>query len=87
MKLRPFLFCIGGLALAAAGYFAGQFSQDIPQARASLDAPLIGIASLTSETYVVAIREAGGIPIVFPNADGSTEEISEYLQLVDGLFV
>lgn len=47
--------------------------------------PVIGIASLTSDTYVRAIRECGGIPVVLPNADGSVEEIGEYLELLDGL--
>ncbi|MCG8600751.1 MAG: gamma-glutamyl-gamma-aminobutyrate hydrolase family protein [Verrucomicrobiales bacterium] len=53
----------------------------------SVDGPLIGITSLTSDTYVRAIRESGGIPIVLPNADGSTEKVEEYLELLDGLLM
>lgn len=49
--------------------------------------PVIGIASLTSDTYVRAIRDSGGIPVVLPNADGSVEKIDEYLELLDGLIM
>lgn len=49
--------------------------------------PVIGIASLTSDTYVRAIRECGGIPLVLPNADGSADRIDEYLLLLDGLLM
>lgn len=52
-----------------------------------LPEPVIGIASLTSETYVRAIRQCGGIPVVLPNADGSPEKIDEYLELLDGLLM
>jgi len=56
-------------------------------ANQALDKPVIGIASLTSDTYVRAVRDCGGIPVVLPNADGSVEEIDEYLQLLDGLIM
>lgn len=49
--------------------------------------PVIGIASLTSDTYVRAVRDCGGIPVVLPNTDGSSERIEEYLQLLDGLLM
>lgn len=49
------------------------------------DEPLIGIASLTDATYVRAIRQSGGVPLVLPNTDGSPEAIDEYLELLDGL--
>lgn len=55
--------------------------------RRSLPQPVIGIASLTSDTYVRAIRDCGGIPVVLPNTDGSPEVIDEYLQLLDGLLM
>lgn len=51
----------------------------------SVTRPVIGIASLSSESYVRAVRELGGIPVVFPNANCTSEEIEVYLQLVDGL--
>lgn len=54
---------------------------------ATLSEPIIGIASLTNDTYVQAIRDCGGIPIVLPNAGGSIEEIDEYLELLDGLIM
>ena len=44
------------------------------------DEPLIGIASLTDATYVRAIRQSGGVPLVLPNTDGSPEAIDEYLE-------
>ncbi|QDT63592.1 gamma-glutamyl-gamma-aminobutyrate hydrolase family protein [Calycomorphotria hydatis] len=47
--------------------------------------PIIGIASLTSDNYVRAIRQCGGVPVVLPNTDGSDESIQEYLELLDGL--
>lgn len=50
-------------------------------------APLIGIASLTSEAYVRAIRESGGIPVVLPNTGGNTDRVPEYLDLLDGLLM
>jgi len=49
--------------------------------------PVIGIASLTSDTYVRAIRSCGGVPVVLPNADGSPYKIDQYLQLLDGLLM
>lgn len=49
--------------------------------------PVIGIASLTNDSYVRAIRECGGIPIVLPNTDGSSQKIDQYLQLLDGLLM
>lgn len=49
--------------------------------------PVIGIASLTSDSYVRAIRECGGVPIVLPNTDGSVDRIDDYLELLDGLLM
>jgi putative glutamine amidotransferase len=50
-------------------------------------APLIGIASLADDAYVRAVRDAGGIPLVLPNTDGYTEQIAQYLVLLDGLLM
>jgi len=50
-------------------------------------APLIGIASLTGENYVQAVRESGGIPVVLPNTGGNEARIPEYLDLLDGLLL
>ncbi len=87
MNRRNLLVSLGGVLALALGIFVGQFSREGTQRTLQFDAPLIGIASLTSDTYVLAIREAGGIPIVLPNGDGSPERIKEYLDLVDGLLM
>ena len=50
-------------------------------------APLIGIASVNSETYVRAVRDAGGIPVILPNTDGSISQIADYLESLDGLLL
>ncbi|QDT14728.1 gamma-glutamyl-gamma-aminobutyrate hydrolase family protein [Alienimonas californiensis] len=49
--------------------------------------PVIGIASLTGDTYVRAIRDAGGVPVVLPNVDGSPDAVEDYLELLDGLLM
>lgn len=87
MKRRILLILIAGLIPAAGGYFVGQVTKSTAHPRVSSKAPLIGIASLSSETYVAAVRQAGGIPIVLPNGTGGPEEIARYLQLVDGLIM
>ena len=49
--------------------------------------PLIGISTLNEQSYVRAIRDSGGIPVVLPMADGSIELVDEYLELLDGLLM
>jgi len=91
MKRRALLISIAIVTAACFGFLVGQYfpgsdSSNSHSAKSSpLEAPLIGIASLTSDTYVQAIKEAGGIPIVLPNGDGSTDKIVAYLELLDGL--
>jgi putative glutamine amidotransferase len=87
MTRRTLLFFTAALIPAVAGYFIGQSRTSPALAQPRFEAPLIGIASLTSDTYVRAVRQAGGIPIVLPNADGNTDRIDEYLQLLDGLIM
>jgi putative glutamine amidotransferase len=83
---RTLLISALTLGAAMAGFFIGRVS--VPEATGpSLDAPLIGIASLTSENYIRAVRESGGIPIVLPNTDGSVDRIDDYLALLDGLLM
>lgn len=84
------LFLTAALAAAAGllGFLFGRSSVAVlapppPAERA----PLIGIASLVSENYVRAVREAGGIPIVLPNAAGNEARVPEYLALLDGLLM
>lgn len=75
-------------AVAIAGFLGFEIGQRTVETGGSpVDGPLIGITSLTSDTYVRAIRESGGIPIVLPNADGSDEKVDEYLVLLDGLLM
>ncbi|TWT50126.1 gamma-glutamyl-gamma-aminobutyrate hydrolase family protein [Allorhodopirellula solitaria] len=49
--------------------------------------PLIGISTVNGESYVRAVRDCGGIPVILPSADGSTELVEEYLELLDGLLL
>ncbi|TWU03397.1 gamma-glutamyl-gamma-aminobutyrate hydrolase family protein [Neorhodopirellula pilleata] len=49
--------------------------------------PLIGISTLDKETYVRAVRDCGGIPVILSCADGSTALVGEYLELLDGLLM
>jgi len=49
--------------------------------------PLIGIASLTAETYSRAIRESGGIPVVLPNTESGPQVIADYLERLDALLL
>jgi len=58
-----------------------------PLADGGARAPLIGIASLTSHNYVRAVREAGGVPVVLPNADGAIDQVDVYVALLDGLLM
>src|SRR6056297_2361648 len=70
---RRSLLVSAGIAIAALlGYQVGR--ESVPPDRIP-GAPLIGIASLTSDDYVRAVRDSGGIPVVLPNADGSDEKI------------
>lgn len=91
MKRRTLLFSIFILAAAYLGFCVGQKFNPKPNlvsppiTEETSNAPLIGIASLNSDTYVRAIKEAGGIPITLPNGDGSADKISGYLELLDGL--
>lgn len=87
MNRRTILLTTGFAATAALGFFFGKSSPDTATKNDHLEAPLIGIASLTSDTYTIAVREAGGIPIVLPNGDGNPQKIAEYLELVDGLIM
>ncbi|MDA7916474.1 gamma-glutamyl-gamma-aminobutyrate hydrolase family protein [Verrucomicrobia bacterium] len=59
----------------------------LPTQQSAKDKPLIGIASLTSDTYVKAIRDSGGIPVVLPNGYGETDNVDDYLDLLDGLLM
>lgn len=80
---------IVGLAFAVGllGFLLGRGGVGVEPAPPAERAPLIGIASLTSEDFVRAIRDAGGIPVVLPNGEGNEARVPEYLQLLDGLLM
>ena len=83
---RTLLISVLACGTALAGFFVGRFS--VPEAtEPAFDAPLIGIASLSSADYIRAVRESGGIPVVLPNTDGSVARIDDYLALLDGLLM
>jgi putative glutamine amidotransferase len=93
MTRRAFLTFTSILAAIGLGFFFGQNAKlnpiraSRPIAEKKFNAPLIGIASLTNDSYVLAVKEAGGVPIVLPNGDGSSDKIAEYLDLLDGLIM
>lgn len=82
---RSLLLSAGFLVAGIFGFEIGRLTDD-PASRGG-DEPLIGIASLTSDTYIRAVRDSGGIPVVLPNTDGSVEMIDEYLERLDGLIL
>ena len=90
MSHRSFLTFISIITAICIGFFVGQNTNLNPNrvspstAEEKFHAPLIGIASLTNDTYVEDIQKAGGVPIVLPNGDGSSDKIAEYLELLDG---
>ena len=87
MKRRSLLVSISIIASVWIGYLIGQNSRHEVSSNLEpkSEAPIIGIASLTSDTYVQAIKDAGGIPIVLPNGGGSSDKIDAYLEILDGL--
>ena len=94
---RRFLLSLTGLvALCVLGFVVSQgFLEtsavkrvpELDPSASGVSRPIIGIASLTDQAYVRAVRQAGGIPVVLPNADGSTDRIDDYLHLLDGLLL
>lgn len=88
MNRRLFLTTVGLIASGLLGYQIGQHQSPVEMPLLLSDQrPLIGIASLTSETYVKAIRESGGIPVVLPNTDYSDDVIADYLSRLDALLM
>lgn len=74
------------------GFFIGDRREEVtasspPPAVTAPERPLIGIASLDQDTYIRAIRDHGGLPVVLPNTDGSIETITAYLEEIDGLIM
>ncbi len=88
MNRRLFLTSVGLIAAGLLGYQIGRHEAPVEtRALPTNSRPLIGIASLDSETYVKAVRESGGIPVVLPNTDASPEAIQDYLTRLDALLL
>jgi len=83
---RGAFIAILALATGFLAFFLGRITAG-GSSSARGKAPLIGIASLTSGSYIRAVREAGGIPVVLPNTDGNADRINDYLALLDGLLM
>ena len=83
---RVLLFVALAIVTAGVGFLIGRSTLG-PHQTTAKRAPLIGIASLTSEAYVRAIRESGGVPVVLPNTGGNTDRVPEYLDRLDGLLM
>lgn len=92
---RVFLTTTAVIASGVIGFFAGRLDPNTPVASkpspaagsSSSGRPLIGIASLSDPSYIRAVREHGGIPVVLPNTDGSIDRIDDYLEELDGLLL
>jgi putative glutamine amidotransferase len=90
MKRRFFLYAVGLLATGLLGYQIGRQQSALPIGLGSSveeARPLIGVASLNSESYIKAIRDSGGIPVVLPNTDASPKAVEDYLTRLDALLL
>jgi putative glutamine amidotransferase len=83
---RQWLTVVVALLSGGLGLWGGRLLPDA-NSITSPRAPLIGIASVDGESYVRAIREAGGIPVILPDHAGDRTEISGYLERLDGLLL
>ncbi|MGB0579436.1 MAG: gamma-glutamyl-gamma-aminobutyrate hydrolase family protein [Limisphaerales bacterium] len=81
MHRRNFISLLAAATALVSGCASLEQNQTTPKK------PLIGIASLSVDTYASAIRASGGIPLTLPNADGNAESVDEYLELLDGLLM
>lgn len=73
-------------AVFAAGWLGFFVGRDLPVPARSR-APLIGIASVNGEAYVLAVRQAGGIPVILPDTNDDPAAIAGYLERLDGLLM
>jgi putative glutamine amidotransferase len=83
MNHRHWLTFAAVFAAGWLGFFAGR---DRP-APALPRAPLIGIASVNGEAYVLAVRQAGGVPVILPDTGDDPAAIAGYLECLDGLLL
>jgi putative glutamine amidotransferase len=83
MNRRLWTSLVVVFAAGIGGYFVGK-QETLPTVRR---APLIGIASVNADTYVRAIRQAGGVPVILPDHDSDPATIAGYLEQLDGLLM
>lgn len=86
MSRRIAIFALFAIVAVVGAFLIGRATAP-RAAMMSRQLPLIGIASLTSENYVRAVREAGGLPVVLPNTGGNAALVEEYLEVLDGLIL
>lgn len=83
MNRRAFLVIFAVVASGVLGFMIGH--RPAPAPGDSL--PLIGVASGAGDSYLRAVRESGGIPVLLPNTDASPKIIAGYLSRLDGLLL
>ena len=84
---RRYWILVAILSAGFLGFLAGRQTPETKPPSPVPRAPLIGITSVDGESYVRAIREAGGIPVILPDHAGDRTEISGYLERLDGLLL
>lgn len=90
MTHRHWLIFAAVFIAAWLGFLAGQRSPSPDGTHLPMTpprAPLIGIPVANADTYVRAVRQVGGIPVILPNDDPSPGIIDDYLQRLDGLLL
>lgn len=88
MKRRLLLTSLGLMAAGLLGYQVARHEAPVfPDTPHGDSRPLVGIASLDSDSYVDAVRASGGIPVVLPNSDPSPSTIRGYLERLDALLL
>ena len=75
MKRTKFINVAALIAVAGLSFFVGQFTG--ARTIAEVHQPLIGVSILTSDSYLRAIFDSGGVPVVLPNLADSPEKIDE----------
>lgn len=85
MHRRLWISTTAVLAAGVLGFQVGNRGLE-PANSPTVERPLIGIASVDSDTYVQAVRDAGGLPVILPKSGGS-ETIGDYLDRLDGLLM
>jgi putative glutamine amidotransferase len=87
MTRRCWIIVVAILSAGFLGFLAGRQAPETKPSSPAPRAPLIGIASVNGDSYVRAIREAGGIPVILPDHAGDSTELAGYLERLDGLLL